>query len=55
MPEPPYQMAGEPKKMVVEQLLFEQHKIILKQYWKFENVRKVQRHWWHELAMELPT
>jgi hypothetical protein len=43
-------MAGQSKKMVVEQLSFEQHKIILKWYWKFENVCKVQRQYWHEFA-----
>jgi hypothetical protein len=38
MPEPPYQMAGQPKKTAAERLSSEQHKIILKWYWKFENV-----------------
>jgi hypothetical protein len=33
-------MAGQSKKMVVEQLLFEQRKIILKWYWKFEMCAK---------------
>jgi hypothetical protein len=41
MPEPPYRMAGQQNKMAVEPLSFEQRKIILKWYWKFENVREV--------------
>jgi hypothetical protein len=40
MPEPPYQLAGQSKKMVVKQLLFEQYKIFWKWYRKFENVCK---------------
>jgi hypothetical protein len=55
MPEPPFQIAGQSKKMAVEQLSFEQCKIILKWYWKFENVCKVQKRWQCEFAMEHPT
>jgi hypothetical protein len=55
MPEPPYRMAGQSKKMAAEQLSLEQRKIILKWYWKFENVCEVQRHWRREFATESPT
>jgi hypothetical protein len=34
-------------------LTFEQRKLILKWFWKFENVREVQRRWWREFAAEL--
>jgi hypothetical protein len=54
MPEPPYQMAGQSKKMVAEQLLFEQRKIILKWRWKFEDVCNVQRDLQREFATEPP-
>jgi hypothetical protein len=47
-------MAGQSKKMAAEQL-FEQRKINLKWYWKFENVCEVQGQWRHELAMVPPT
>jgi hypothetical protein len=47
-------MARQSKKMAVERLLFEQCKIILKCYWKFENVCEVQRQWKHEFAVEPP-
>jgi hypothetical protein len=55
MPQPLSPMAGQPKKMEVERLSFEQYKIILKWYWKSENVCEVKRHWQCEFAMELPT
>jgi hypothetical protein len=41
--------------MVVKQLLFEQHKIILKWYRNFENVCELQTQWQHEFTMEPPT
>jgi hypothetical protein len=36
-------------------LSFKQHEIILKWYWKFENVCEVQRERQHEFAMHPPT
>jgi hypothetical protein len=47
-------MAGQSKKMATEQLSFEQHKIILKWYWIFENVCEVQGQWLCELAAAPP-
>jgi hypothetical protein len=48
-------MAGQSKKMAAERLSFEQRKIILKWYWKFENMCEVQRQWRCEFATEPPT
>jgi hypothetical protein len=48
-------MAGQSNKMAAEWLLFKQRKIILKWYWKFENVCKVLGWWWHGFAMVAPT
>jgi hypothetical protein len=48
-------MAGQSKKMAVVRLPFEQCKIILKWYWKSENVCEVQRQWQREFEMEPPT
>jgi hypothetical protein len=48
-------MAGQSKKMVMELLSFKKHKIILKWYWKFENVYEVQKEWQIEFALEPPT
>jgi hypothetical protein len=45
-------MAGQSKEMAAEQLSFEQRKIILKRYWKFENVCAVQRQRWCEFWTE---
>jgi hypothetical protein len=42
----------QPKKMAAERLSFEQRKIILKWYGKFENVCEVKRQWRHESATE---
>jgi hypothetical protein len=48
-------MAGQTEKMAAERLSFEQRKIILKWYWKFENLCEVQRQWRREFATESPT
>jgi hypothetical protein len=48
-------MAEQSKEMAAERLSFEQRKIILKRYWKFENVCEVQRQWRREFAAEPPT
>jgi hypothetical protein len=55
MSEPPYQMAGQSKKMAEEWLSSEQCNIIFKWYWKFENVFEVQRQWQHKFATEPPS
>jgi hypothetical protein len=55
MPDTPYRIAGQSKKMVMEQLSLEQRKIFLKWCWKFENVREVQRQSSCEFATESPT
>jgi hypothetical protein len=55
MPEPTYQLEGQSKKMEAELLSFEQRKIILKWYWKLENVCEIQRKWRREFASEPPT
>jgi hypothetical protein len=43
------------KKMAAEQLLLKQCKIILKWYWKSENVFKVHRQWQYEFGIEPAT
>jgi hypothetical protein len=55
MPGPPYGIAGQSKTMAAEQLSFEQLKMILKWYWKFENVSEVRREWCREFSVEFPT
>jgi hypothetical protein len=50
-----YRTAEQSKKMVAEWLPLKQCKIILKCYWKFENVCEVQGQWWREFATEPPT
>jgi hypothetical protein len=42
-------------KMAEFRLTFEQCRLILKWYWKFENVCEVQRQWRHKFATEPPT
>jgi hypothetical protein len=41
--------------MAAERLPFEQRKIILKRYWKFENMCEVRKQWPREFATEPPT
>jgi hypothetical protein len=48
-------LAGQSKKMAAEELSFKQCKIILKLYWKFENLCEVQSEGWHNFATEPPT
>jgi hypothetical protein len=48
-------MAGQSKKMAVEQLSSEQCKIILKWYWEFGNVPEVQIQWRREFGTDPPT
>jgi hypothetical protein len=48
-------MAGQPQKIAVEQLLFEQYTIIFKWYWKFKNVCEVGKQRWCEFVRESPT
>lgn len=55
MPEPPYWMVGQSRRMTAEWLSFEEHRVILRWLWKFENVCEVQRQWGHKFAMEPPT
>jgi hypothetical protein len=46
---------GQSKEIAAERLTFEKRKVILKGYWKFENVREVQRHWRREFVTDPPT
>jgi hypothetical protein len=48
-------MAGQYTTMAAEQLSFQQCKVVLKWYWKFENMCEVQIQWLREFAMEHPT
>jgi hypothetical protein len=47
-------MARQSKILEAEKLSFKQHELILKWYWKYENVCEVQQ-WWREFVTEPPT
>jgi hypothetical protein len=38
---------------MAERLFFEQRKTVLKWYWKYENIKEVQRQWKNEFAEKL--
>ncbi|PNF24528.1 hypothetical protein B7P43_G06320 [Cryptotermes secundus] len=40
---------------MAERLFFEQRKAVLKWYWKYENIKEVQRQWQNEFGTQLPT
>jgi hypothetical protein len=40
---------------MAERLSFEQHKAVLKWYWKYENFKEVQRQWQNEFGTQPPT
>lgn len=40
---------------MAERLFFEQRKAVLKWYWKYENIKEVQRQWQNEFGTQPPT
>jgi hypothetical protein len=40
---------------VAERLSFEQRKAVWKWYWKYENIKEVQRQWQNEFGTQPPT